>query len=145
VELGLGLAPLVHAMMDVSDGLLIDAARMAHASGLSVTVELTDVPLSQALQAMLGGERQARLDASTAGDDYELLFAAAAGATPRILEIAECTGVPLSRIGRLEVGAGLQLTDSGVAVPLPDRLGYEHARDGIGLLRPELASRSASP
>ena len=32
------LAPHVHAMMDVSDGLLIDAARMALASGLSVSI-----------------------------------------------------------------------------------------------------------
>ncbi|MET0307286.1 MAG: thiamine-phosphate kinase, partial [Sphingomonas sp.] len=45
---GRALAPLVHAMMDVSDGLLIDAGRMAAASGLVVTIELSDVPLSPA-------------------------------------------------------------------------------------------------
>src|SRR3546814_2972089 len=33
------LAPHVHAMMDVSDGLLIDAARMAEASGLARSEE----------------------------------------------------------------------------------------------------------
>jgi thiamine-monophosphate kinase len=91
-------------MMDVSDGLLIDAARMAHASGLSVTVELTDVPLSRALQAMLGGERQARLDASTAGDDYELLFAAPEEKRADIGRISASLGLPLACIGRFAAG-----------------------------------------
>ena len=45
------LAPHVHAMMDVSDGLLIDAARMARASGLAVTIDLSCIPLSDAYRA----------------------------------------------------------------------------------------------
>ena len=39
------LGPAVHAMSDVSDGLLIDAARMAAASGLAVSVDLAAVPV----------------------------------------------------------------------------------------------------
>jgi thiamine-monophosphate kinase len=113
-------------MMDVSDGLLIDAARMAHASGLSVTVELTDVPLSQALQAMLGGERQARLDASTAGDDYELLFAAPEEKRADIGRISASLGLPLACIGRFAAGEGLTLTENGVELPLPASLGFQH-------------------
>jgi thiamine-monophosphate kinase len=129
LEAGLALGPVVSAMMDVSDGLLIDASRIGLASGVGVTIELDRVPLSEAILATCGEGREARLRAATAGDDYELLFAAAPGAAPRILEIADRTGVPLSRIGALEAGAGLELTAAGVAVPLPDRLGYEHARD----------------
>ena len=37
---GRALARSVHAMMDVSDGVLIDAARMAEASGRAVTIDL---------------------------------------------------------------------------------------------------------
>ena len=62
-------------MMDVSDGLLIDAARMARASGLAVTVALDRIPLSTEAQGFGGQDRPARLTAATAGDDYELLFA----------------------------------------------------------------------
>ena len=126
IEAGLRLAPLVNAMMDVSDGLLIDAARMGHASGLGVTIELDAVPLSEAFIAALGDGREARLRAATAGDDYELLFVAPAEAAAEILRIGEELGLPLSRIGRFEAGAGLRVTDGGEEVPLPERLGYEH-------------------
>jgi thiamine-monophosphate kinase len=123
LEAGERLAPIVAAMMDVSDGLLIDAARMAAASGCAVRVELDSVPLSNAYLALLG---EARLAAATAGDDYELLFAADPEAAPAILALADEIGLPLSRIGRFEAGAGLALADRGVPVPLPASLGFEH-------------------
>jgi thiamine-monophosphate kinase len=111
---GVALAPHVTAMMDVSDGLLIDAARMAAASGLAVEIALDTVPLSPALRAFDPDP----LTAATAGDDYALLFALPRGATPP---------VPATRVGRFRTGAGLTLTDRGSAVPLPARLGWLHA------------------
>ena len=71
-----------------------------------------------------GGE--ARLEAATAGDDYELLFAARPDAAPNVLALAEEIGLPFSRIGRFEAGAGLTLTERGAPVPLPETLGFEH-------------------
>lgn len=123
LEAGERLAPLVAAMMDVSDGLLLDAARMAAASSCAVRVELDSVPLSDAYLALLG---EARLEAVTAGDDYELLFAADESKAPALLALAEEIGLPFSRIGRFAAGAGLSLTDRGAPVPLPARLGFEH-------------------
>ncbi|MDQ0838607.1 thiamine-phosphate kinase [Sphingomonas faeni] len=109
------LAPHVHAMMDVSDGLLIDAARMARASGVAVAIDLARIPLSAAYRAFSGD----RLAAATAGDDYQLLFAApqdfVTDATP---------------VGTFSAGFGLTLHDSGKPVPLPSSLGYEHAPRG---------------
>ncbi|OYW23111.1 MULTISPECIES: thiamine-monophosphate kinase [unclassified Sphingomonas] len=109
------LAAHVHAMMDVSDGLLIDAARMAAASGLAVTIDLAVIPLSDAYRAHIGDDRAARLRAATAGDDYQLLFAAPAS-----------LAVPARRIGSFAEGQGLTLTDGAEPVPLPMRLGFEH-------------------
>jgi thiamine-monophosphate kinase len=128
LEAGQALAPLVSAMMDVSDGLLIDASRMAAASRCLVEVELDTVPLSAALLETAGEDRSARLDAATAGDDYELLFAAPPEAATAILALSERLGLPLSRIGRFADGHGLALHDREGPVPLPDRLGYEHSR-----------------
>ena len=107
---GRALAPHVHAMCDVSDGLLLDAARMGEASGLAVTVDLARVPLSP-------HHPGDRIVAATAGDDYELLFAAPEGWTPP---------VPATRIGGFAPGSGLRLTDRGTPVALPPALGWLH-------------------
>jgi thiamine-monophosphate kinase len=126
LQAGQRLAPLVSAMMDVSDGLLIDSSRLAAASGVAAELDLASLPLSEAFLAALGDEREARLAAATAGDDYELLFAAAPERAAEILALQDELGLPLSRIGALAEGSGLRLTDGGEAVPLPPRLGWEH-------------------
>jgi thiamine-monophosphate kinase len=108
------LAPVANAMMDVSDGLLIDAWRMAAASGLEVTIALDAVPLSAAYRAYSGDDP---LAAATAGDDYQLLCALAPQQRP--------TG-HATRIGSFAPGKGLVLTRNGARVPLPEKLGFEH-------------------
>jgi thiamine-monophosphate kinase len=123
---GRAIAPLVHAMADVSDGLLIDAGRIAAASGLAVAIDLDAVPLSADLRNVAGDDRPARLAAATAGDDYELLFAAPEAAGATLLTICQPLGLTVTAIGRFAVGAGLDLQDRGGTVPLPGRLGYEH-------------------
>lgn len=114
---GRAIAPLAHAMMDVSDGLLIDAARMATASGIGVTIDLAAIPLSDALIEFCGRNP---LHAATAGDDYELLFAIPDDAMPP---------VAATRVGRFGSVPGLHLTDGDRPVPLPERLGFEHRPD----------------
>jgi thiamine-monophosphate kinase len=126
LEAGQRLAPLVGAMMDVSDGLLIDASRLAAASGVAADIDLALLPLSEALFAALGDGRDARLAAATAGDDYELLFAVAPERAAEILALQDELALPMSRIGTLADGAGLRLTDGGETLPLPARLGWVH-------------------
>jgi thiamine-monophosphate kinase len=126
IEAGEKLAPLVSAMMDVSDGLLIDASRMAAASGVTLSLDLSYLPLSVALVECLGDSRASRLAAATAGDDYELLFTASPERSGEILALADSLGLALSRVGEAEAGAGLRLCDRGEAVALPERLGWEH-------------------
>ncbi len=109
---GQALAPLVHAMADISDGLLIDAQRMAEASRLAVEVDLDAVPIVD------GADRMAAI---SAGDDYELLFAA-----PRGLKLSQPNLARVTPIGRFSAGSGLTLKDKSGLVALPQRLGFEH-------------------
>ncbi len=109
------LAPQVHAMMDVSDGLLLDAARMAQASGLAVVID--HIPLSPALEAVRGASTATQIAAARAGDDYELLFALPPAIKPPLRAIP---------VGRFAPGSGLTLMIDGAVMPLPDRLGWEH-------------------
>jgi len=65
---GRALAPCVTAMMDVSDGLLVDAWRMAEASGATLAINSASVPIA--------APEDRRQDALRWGDDYALLFTA---------------------------------------------------------------------
>ena len=121
------LGHVVHAMMDVSDGLLIDAARMAGASGLGVAIDLGAVPLSPDYRRFAGDDRTLRLAAATAGDDYALLFAAPATLVPPVAAV---------RIGAFADGAGLSIEQDGDPVALPARWGFEHASAAPGCAPP---------
>jgi thiamine-monophosphate kinase len=126
-QLGAGraLAPHVHAMMDVSDGLLLDARRMAEASRCSIQIDLDDLPLSSAFVAERGHDRAARLFAASGGDDYALLAALPPDLDPETLSLP--SGTRISRIGSLAAGkVALSLTLAGKPVALPERLGFEH-------------------
>ncbi|MDV3459274.1 thiamine-phosphate kinase [Sphingomonas sp. HF-S4] len=104
---GLALGPHVSAMMDVSDGLLLDARRMAQASGCTAALTLDAIPFAAGTTD--------RLAAASWGDDYELLFAAPEGvALP----------VPATRIGTMLDKASHPLLLDGKSPP--ERLGYEH-------------------
>lgn len=128
LEAGQRLAPLVSAMMDVSDGLLIDAARMADASGLALDVDLDAIPLSETYRALLGDSRAVRIDAAIAGDDYELLFAASEDEAEAISDVARDLALPLTKIGRFRKGSGVKLFEQGQEIAMPGRLGWEHGR-----------------
>ena len=128
LEAGERLAPIVSAMMDVSDGLLIDVARLAEASACAARIALQHLPLSPDYLALRGSDRPARLAAATAGDDYELLFAASPTRAAAILALADEIALPLSPIGTISDGMGLTIADGEDEVPLPAGLGFEHQR-----------------
>ena len=121
---GRGLAPHANAMMDVSDGLLLDLERLCAASECGAKIDLDALPLSRAYIAERGADRRARLAAATGGDDYALLAALPAGFDPLSLSLPSRT--ILARIGTLTEEREISLFDSSGDVPMPEQLGYEH-------------------
>ena len=125
---GQALALRANAMMDVSDGLLLDAERLAQASRCRIRIHLDALPLSAAFIEDRGQDLKARLFAATGGDDYALLAALPPKVDPSTLSLPE--GTTIERIGSIEAGAPLvHLLNNGRPVPLPERLGFEHSHD----------------
>ena len=104
---GQALAPLVSAMMDVSDGLLLDATRLAKASGVTLAIARAAVPIAT--------PEARRDDALCWGDDYQLLFTAPPG-----------TALPVAAalIGTVLAGSEFPVLLDGT--PPAGALGYEH-------------------
>ncbi len=119
-ELGQLLCNQVTAMMDVSDGLLIDANRLGLASKVGVQIELSALPLSAAYIEACGDSAQARLEAATAGDDYVLLFTTNLPLPPLP------RGIQVTRVGQIMRGDGIALTLNGAPHRLPENLGWLH-------------------
>jgi thiamine-monophosphate kinase len=119
----------VHAAIDISDGLVIDAQRMAKASKAQIIIDLPDVPLSQALKeaATVIGKDALNL-ALTGGEDYELLIAVPSTMSPQLCETLTAIGVTAHRIGKVtsehEEGAVLGKQFDGSLKPLSG--GFQH-------------------
>ena len=113
-----------HAMLDVSDGVGLDALRLARASGVVAEIELDLLPLGPGVTEMAAAaDRDAGLLAATGGDDYELLVALPA-ATANAVGPRLPAG--LTRVGRIAEGhPRLRLLRGGSEVT-PERLGWEH-------------------
>lgn len=124
LQMGRAIAPLATAMMDVSDGLLLDLERLCAASGCGAELDLDSLPLSRAFIAERGHDRSARLFAATGGDDYALLAALPPDLDPLSLSLPQQP--TLTAIGRLVAESGIALCDHEGIVPLPESLGYEH-------------------
>lgn len=132
-QLGAGraLAPAAHAMMDVSDGLLLDGRRMAAASGCAISIGLDALPLSSAFVAERGCDLHARLFAATGGDDYALLAALPPELDPATLSLPQ--GTKITRIGTFSSGEpSIALSWHDEPVGLPERLGFDHKNDDRG-------------
>jgi thiamine-monophosphate kinase len=123
---GVALASAATAMMDVSDGLLIDLNRLCEASGCGAAIDLGQLPLSRAFVAERGQDRKARLFAATGGDDYALLAALPQSVDPLSLSLPQPTTI--AAIGSLVDAPRIALSHDDKPVPLPAALGYEHNR-----------------
>jgi thiamine-monophosphate kinase len=105
---GRALAPLVSAMMDVSDGLLLDCWRMANLNRVTFVLDANAIPVADPAR---------RDECLRWGDDYELLFTAPVNT---VLPVAA------SRIGHVQPSGIAPLVLGVTPLISPNTLGYQH-------------------
>jgi thiamine-monophosphate kinase len=119
-ELVCSLGPNLHAMIDLSDGLGCDGARLAEASSVALLLDAPALPLHDGVVSW----REAVSD----GEDYELLFAVESAADVP----AKCaaTGTPFTRIGRVDPGSGCKILLKDNTVVDIAQMGWDHKSTG---------------
>ena len=128
LALGRALAEekLASAAIDVSDGLGLDSARVARASGVRLVIEKESLPLSPALRSFAAVTRADAVETALAGgDDYELLFTVPPDRAGRFADPSPHWGVEVRRIGRVEAGSGAFLEEEDGLRPIGE-LGFDH-------------------
>jgi thiamine-monophosphate kinase len=124
LALGEYLRGYATACIDVSDGLLGDAGKLAHASGCSAEIAFRDVPVSEELVNAVG-EQRARELALTGGDDYELCFAVPPSEVDRLRHNLPPERWGYCCIGTLREGSGTVVKDQGNVIEF-SHSGYDH-------------------
>ena len=107
------LAPVAHALIDLSDGIASDAARIAERSGCRLVVDVDALPLAPRISEVAEDPEEPFW---TQGEDYELLAALPARS-------ADALEFPV--VGRCEEGAGVSLLKAGEPYSVT---GWEHFR-----------------
>ncbi|MCF8197719.1 MAG: thiamine-phosphate kinase [Sulfuritalea sp.] len=118
IELGLALRGIASAAIDVSDGLLADLGHILEQSNLTARLHIPNLPpTGLARDCWLSG-----------GDDYELLFTAAAELDGAMNALANRLELALTRIGETAAGTPgeLILSDDDGELITPARRGYDH-------------------
>ena len=113
----------VEAAIDVSDGLVADLNHICRASRVGARVEIDRVPVSPAVTECFGDRALAL--ALAGGEDYQLLFTAAAG---HIERVRAATSTPVTVIGEITaegVGATTLVDSHGKPFSLPGT-GWDH-------------------
>lgn len=132
LELGQAIAKhhWATAMIDVSDGLLIDISHLLQESGVGVRIWEGQIPLSRLYRKWVHSFSKDLFQfALSGGEDYELLFTAPPERRKKISSLARSLRVPITRIGEiLPIKEGLHIIKKNGKDDYPSRLGFEHFR-----------------
>ena len=125
LNLGGCLREIATAAADVSDGLLADLGHITKASGCGAMIELEKIPLSPAVRRLVDEDAGRWEQVVTGGDDYEIVFTGRNES--RVTEFSARLGLPITAIGRVTPGKGIEVRKSDGEPISFAAAGYKHA------------------
>jgi len=128
-SLGLELAKsgLVHAMIDISDGLLADLGHICEQSGCGAEIQLAQLPLSPAFRCYADQQETFPWQlAAAGGEDYELCFTAPPCNHATIQKISKTAGVPVTVVGKVTASRQVVACLPDGTCFKPSASGYTH-------------------
>jgi thiamine-monophosphate kinase len=114
----------LHAMIDVSDGLAADVAKLCAESGCGVVLRAGDIPISEVARSMADA-KSPLVHALGDGEDFELVFAVSPDEGRSLVDRQPIPGITLTAVGEC-VADGLWLEETGRRRVL-EATGYVHA------------------
>ena len=119
---GLRLSRFAHAMIDISDGLLLDLSRVLQASGAGAEIDYERIPLTASFRRECRRHGLAERELVLAGgEDYELLFTV----PPEKEKLLRKTRMSYHIIGRVTRGRRLLVRENGRPLSV-NSFGFDH-------------------
>lgn len=122
---GLAARGLVHAAIDLSDGLKGDLQHVLDRSGVGADLFVERLPMSEAFKQCSAAASRAVLQL-TGGDDYELCFCVPPTA---LAQLRESCDMPLTEIGVITATSGLRLISGRGDIIHIEQTAYRHFED----------------
>lgn len=124
IAAGRWIRSVASAAIDISDGLLADLGHICRASGVGARLDVSAVPLSEALRAAVDEAQQVQW-ALAGGDDYQLCFTVPQSRSDALFQLVKRYELDVSVIGKVVAEAGIYCDETGALLSASVG-GYRH-------------------
>ena len=98
------LLKIANTSIDISDGLIDDLKKMINRQNCSFYIFEDKIPLSKNLRELVNIKKLKKIDITSRGDDYQILFTASPIKSGIIKKISKNIGVKITKIGKIISG-----------------------------------------
>ena len=98
------LLKIANTSIDISDGLIDDLKKMINKQNFSFHIFEKKIPLSKTLSQLISIKKFKKIDISSKGDDYQILFSASPNKSRIIKRISKNKGIKITKIGKIISG-----------------------------------------
>ena len=98
------LLKFANSSIDISDGLIDDLSKMINRQNLSFHLFENKIPVSNKLSNLIKKQRLNKINLTSNGDDYQVLFTAGIKKARIIQNASKATGIKITKIGKIVSG-----------------------------------------